>query len=320
MRQFCATLLLFVAGNCLAATPTTIHWLMVDLAPFRLLHGPEQGKGSSDQMEKMLIKLLPQYQHKSRFTSFERRELLHVDTGTLYCSFGILANEKRKKTMELSIPAGVVMHMAMATLSQSALSQHLSQQLAQPLSEPVSKNNGAVDLEKLLHEHQFTGLLEKGRSYAPAIEQALKNPNALLAQRSFTENNPVDLLLAGRVDFLIDYPHRISYLQSKSRQPLSDLDYFPVAGAEQRDATYVGCSKHPKAKEVITAVNQQLLTLWANPDYQRQMLSWYDDENKQQLQQLIRHIQQHLFSNDMPAKVIAAPKPAPIPAPASGIQ
>lgn len=294
MRQFCATLLLFVAGNCLAATPTTIHWLMVDLAPFRLLHGPEQGEGSSDQMEKMLTKLLPQYQHKSRFTNFERRELLHIDTSTLYCSFGILANEKRKETMELSIPAGVVMHMALVTLSNSPLSQHLKQQLI--------KQQGAVDLAKLLSTHQFTGLLEQGRSYPPAVEQALKKPKTLMAKRSFTENNPVDLLLADRVDFLIDYPHRISYLQSKSRQPLLDLEYFPVAGAEQRDATYVGCSKHPKAKEVIAAVNQQLLTLWADPDYQRQMLSWYDDENKQQLQQLIRHIQQHLPASSAKAQ------------------
>lgn len=291
MRQFCVTLLLFVAGNCLATTPTTIHWLMVDLAPFRLLNGPEQGKGSSDQMEKMLIKLLPQYQHKSRFTSFERRELLHADTSTLYCSFSVLGTKKRKETMELSIPSGVVMHIALATLSNSPLSQHLRQQ------------TGPVDLAQLLNQHQFTGLLEKGRSYAPAIEQALKNPNALLAQRSFTENNPVDLLLAGRVDFLIDYPHRISYLQSSSKQPHFDLDYFPVAGAEQRDATYVACSKHPKAKEVIEQVNQQLLTLWADQDYLRQMLSWYDDENKQQLQQLIQHIQQHLFNTAAAAKM-----------------
>lgn len=308
MRQFFAILLLFTTSASLANPPTTIHWLMVDLAPFRLMHGPEQGKGSSDQMEQMLIKLLPQYQHQSRFTSFARREVLHADTSALYCSFSILATKHRKETMELSIPSGVVMHIALATLSNSPLSQHLRQ------------HTGAVDLAELLSKHQFTGLLEKDRSYAPSIEQALKQPDGLLAQRSFTENNPVDLLLAGRVDFLIDYPHRISYLQSKSRLPLSDLDYFPVAGAEQRDATYVGCSKHPKAKEVIAAVNQQLLTLWTDPAYLQQMLSWYDDENKQQLQQLIQHIQQHLFSNDLPAKVTAAPQPAPIPAPTSNIQ
>lgn len=294
MRQFCATLLLLVTGNCLAATPTTIHWLMVDLAPFRLLHGPEQGKGSSDQMEKMLIKLLPQYQHKSRFTSFERRELLHADTGTLYCSFGILANEKRRKTMELSIPAGVVMHIALATPAHSPLSQYLTQHLTQS----DSGNEGAVDLAKLLSEHQFSGLLEKGRSYAPTIEEALKKPQALLAQRSFSENNPVDILLAGRVDFLIDYPHRISYLKSKSRQPLADLDYFPIAGAQGMDETYVGCSKHPQAREVIAAVNQQLVGLWPDVAYQQQMLSWYDDENKQQLQQLMQQLIQQLPKAD----------------------
>ena len=103
MRQFCATLLLLVTGNCLAATPTTIHWLMVDLAPFRLMHGPEQGKGSSDQMEQMLIKLLPQYQHQSRFVSFERREILHGDASKLYCSFGILSNPKRVRNSELKL-------------------------------------------------------------------------------------------------------------------------------------------------------------------------------------------------------------------------
>lgn len=291
MRQFFAILLLFTTSASLANPPTTIHWLMVDLAPFRLMHGPEQGKGSSDQMEQMLIKLLPQYQHQSRFVSFERRELLHADPSALYCSFGVLANADRKAKMQLSIPAAVVMHIALATIRGSALSQQLQQ-------------SGVADLQQLLSQGKFTGLLEKGRSYAPVIEQAQQNSSGLLAERSFMENNPVDLLLAGRIDFLIDYPHRISYLQSRSRQPLLDLDYYQIAGAEGRAATYVACSKHPKAAEVITAVNQQLLQLWPDPLYQKHMLSWYDDESKQQLQQLIGHIQQHLV--DDTAKTSAA--------------
>lgn len=291
MRQFFAILLLFTTSASLANTPTTIHWLMVDLAPFRLMHGPEQGKGSSDQMEQMLIKLLPQYQHQSRFVSFERRELLHADPSALYCSFGVLANADRKAKMQLSIPAAVVMHIALATVRGSALSQQLQQ-------------SGVADLQQLLSQGKFTGLLEKGRSYAPVIAQAQQNSSGLLAERSFMENNPVDLLLAGRIDFLIDYPHRISYLQSRSRQPLLDLDYYQIAGAEGRAATYVACSKHPKAAEVITAVNQQLLQLWPDPLYQKHMLSWYDDESKQQLQQLIGHIQQHLV--DDTAKTSAA--------------
>ncbi len=284
MRQFFAILLLFTTSASLANTPTTIHWLMVDLAPFRLMHGPEQGKGSSDQMEQMLIKLLPQYQHQSRFVSFERREVLHADPSALYCSFGVLANADRKAKMQLSIPAAVVMHIALATVRGSALSQQLQQ-------------GGVADLQQLLSQGKFTGLLEKGRSYAPVIEQAQQNSRGLLAERSFMENNPVDLLLAGRIDFLIDYPHRISYLQSRSRQPLLDLDYYQIAGAEGRAATYVACSKHPKAAEVITAVNQQLLQLWPDPLYQKHMLSWYDDESKKQLQQLIGHIQQHLVDD-----------------------
>lgn len=290
MRQIYAILLLFVTKTALAAPATTIHWLMADLAPFRLIHGPEQGKGSTDQMEKMLIKLLPQYQHNSRFVSFERREILHRDPSALYCSFGLLANAERKANMLLSIPAGVVMQIALATVRGSALSQQLQQQ------------GGVVDLTQLLSEGTFTGLLEKGRSYAPVIAQAQANSDGLLTERSFMENNPVDLLLAGRIDFLIDYPHRISYLQSRSRQPLLELDYYPVAGAEGRAATYVACSKHPDAANAIKDINQQLLLLWQNPTYQQHMLSWYDDESKQQLQQLIGHIKQHLPDAATPAQ------------------
>ena len=71
-------LMIGLSGQTLAAEPV-IHWLMSDLAPFRIFSGPAQGQGSSDQMEKMLIELLPQYQHRSRFVSFERREVLHSD-------------------------------------------------------------------------------------------------------------------------------------------------------------------------------------------------------------------------------------------------
>ncbi|MFN6972659.1 MAG: hypothetical protein ACK4NN_17450, partial [Rheinheimera sp.] len=120
-------LLLFLyglSGQAIAADPV-IHWLMSDLAPFRILSGPAQGQGSSDLMEKMLMAQLPQYQHRSRFVSFERREILHGDASTLYCSFGILSNPKRQQQMLMSVPAGVVMPVALTTVADSKLDHEL---------------------------------------------------------------------------------------------------------------------------------------------------------------------------------------------------
>lgn len=274
-------LFLFSLSGQAIAGDTVIHWLMSDLAPFRILSGPAQGQGSSDLMEKMLMARLPQYQHRSRFVSFERREILHGDASSLNCSFGILSNPKRQQQMLMSIPAGMVMPVALTTVANSKLDHELQ-------TTPV------VDLVQLVHRQQYFGLLESGRAYPSLIEQAKAIPNSLLGDHSAIEQNPVDLLLAGRVDYLLEYPHRVNYLLNSSKLPTAQLHFYLLAGDDKFQTTYVACSKHPTAPQVIKDINQQLVTLWGNPDYQQKMLSWHDDQSKLALQQLMQQVKAQL--------------------------
>jgi len=276
-------LLFGLSGHAAAAEPV-IHWLMSDLAPFRILSGPAQGQGSSDLMEKMLMAQLPQYQHRSRFVSFERREVLHGDASTLYCSFGILNNPKRQQQMLLSLPAGVVMPVALTTVAGSKLDQELRQQV------PV------VDLPQLVSRRQYLGLLESGRGYPTLIEQVRTIPGGLLGDHSAIDQNPVDLLLGGRVDYLLEYPHRVTYLLNASKQPSAKLHFYLLAGDDSYQTTYVACSKHPAATQLIKEINQQLTKLWANPEYQQKMLSWHDDKSKLALQQRMQQVQSQLVN------------------------
>lgn len=271
-----------LSGHAVAADPV-IYWLMSDLAPFRILSGPAQGQGSSDLMEKMLMAQLPQYQHRSRFVSFERREILHGDASKLYCSFGILSNPKRQQQMLLSLPAGVVMPVALAAVANSPLDRQLQAQQI-----PV------VDLQQLVSRKQFLGLLESGRGYPQLIDQAKAIPGGLLGDHSAIDQNPVDLLLAGRVDYLLEYPHRVNYLLNSSKQPTARLHFYLLAGDDNFQTTYVACSKHPAAPKLIDDINQQLVELWANPVYQQKMLSWHDDKSKLALQQLMQQVQTQL--------------------------
>ncbi len=265
-------------SGAIAAEPV-IQWLMSDLAPFRLLSGPAQGQGSSDLMEKMLMAQLPHYQHRSRFVSFERREILHADASALYCSFSILATPKRQQQMYLSLPAGVVMPIALITAATSTLDQEL-----QTLPAPV------VTLQQLVSRKKFFGLVESGRGYPTLIEQAKSIPGGLLGEQSTTEQNPVNLLLAGRVDYLLEYPHRISYLLNISKQPTAKLHIYTLAGDKHYQTTYVACSKHPAAPKLISEINQQLLTLWSNPSYQEKMLSWHDVKSQLVLQKAMQQV------------------------------
>jgi len=265
-----------------AADPV-IHWLMSDLAPFRILSGPAQGQGSADLMEKMLLAQLPQYQHHSRFVSAERREILRSDPTALYCSFGILSTPKRQQSMVMSVPSGVLMPVALATLHNSKLDQEL-------------RLNPIVDLAQLVRRQQYFGLLETGRAYPALIEQARAIPDNLLGEHSALDVNPVDLLLAGRVDYLLEYPHRATYLLNSSKQPTATLHFYLLAGDEKFQTTHVACSKHPAATKVIQDINQQLVKLWATAEYQQKMLSWHDDESRLALQQLIHQVQAQLMN------------------------
>jgi uncharacterized protein (TIGR02285 family) len=274
-------LILFgLSGQAIAADPV-IHWLMSDLAPFRILSGPAQGQGSADLMEKMLMAQLPQYQHQSRFVSFERREVLRRDTSTLYCSFGIVKTPSRQQQMLMSAPAGVLMPVALATIADSGLDQELQ---AQPV----------VDLAQLVRRQQYFGLLESGRIYPGLIEQARAIPGSLLGDHSALNLNPVDLLLAGRVDYLLEYPHRVNYLLNSSKNPTAKLSFYLLAGDDKFQTTHVGCSKHPLAAQVIKDINQRLTTLWVNPEYQQKMLSWHDEKSKLALLQVMQQVQSQL--------------------------
>jgi uncharacterized protein (TIGR02285 family) len=276
-------LILFgLSGQAIAADPV-IHWLMSDLAPFRILSGPAQGQGSADLMEKMLMAQLPQYQHQSRFVSFERREVLRGDTSTLYCSFGIVKTPSRQQQMLMSAPAGVLMPVALATIADSGLDQELQ---AQPV----------VDLAQLVRRQQYFGLLESGRIYPGLIEQARAIPGSLLGDHSALNLNPVDLLLAGRVDYLLEYPHRVNYLLNSSKNPTAKLSFYLLAGDDKFQTTHVGCSKHPLAAQVIKDINQLLTTLWVNPEYQQKMLSWHDEKSKLTLLQVMQQVQSQLVS------------------------
>ncbi|OBP13640.1 hypothetical protein A5320_17090 [Rheinheimera sp. SA_1] len=291
-------LLLFgLSGHAAAAEPV-VHWLLSDLAPFRILSGPAQGQGSSDLMEKMLMAQLPQYQHRSRFVSFERREVLHGDASALYCSFGILNNAKRQRQMLMSVPAGVVMPVALATVADSKLDQELQQ-----LQVPV------VDLQQLVSRQRYLGLLESGRGYPQLIDQARTIPGGLLGDHSAIDQNPVDLLLGGRVDYLLEYPHRVNFLLNSSKQPTATLHFYLLAGDDSYQTTYVACSKHPAAPKLINDINQQLVKLWANPEYQQKMLSWHDDKSKLALQQLMQQVQSQLV-NQQTKPSSTAPKTA----------
>ncbi len=237
-------------------------------------------------MEQLLIQRLPKYLHRSRFVSLERGDLLHSDASQLTCSFGILDTEQRRQKMLFSLPSGVVMPVMLIT----------------PVDSVLAKSLGAakyVELQALLRQQKYSGVIEQGRHYSPLVQQALQQPKNGLNSVSFVQNNPVDLLLGKRVDFLLDYPNRVRFMQTSAHHPDAQLAYYALTDEQPYLTTHVGCSKHPLAPKLMLAINQQLKQLWQQPAYQKHILSWHDPATQQQLQHYIEQLKLSILATEI---------------------
>ena len=195
-----------------------IEWLSIHWPPFRIADGADKGQGHVDQMQQLLMAELPQYRHQVHYSNLARVEQSINAPAAETCIFSLFYTESRAKTMFFSIPAvtsiNVMLHMR---------ADH-------PLARQWSAGSG-VELSELTAEPTINGMVERNRGYPALVKNHLDVVGSNLSSQSLQSVNPVDLLTAGRFDYLIEFPDRIRYFQSNSPQisPLVDL---PIRGLD----------------------------------------------------------------------------------------
>jgi len=265
-RLLCAALLL-----ALSAAPAwagdKISWGWADSAPFMIPEGPDRDQGIYDQIRALLKKRLPQYEHEEVAAPIPRI-LKEIKAESHWCWLAARKTPEREAFAYFSLPAALVMPPRI---------------IIRKDHRKAYEGMGELSLKTLLEQHPERASFMRERSYSPEVDALLlQNPPGHLHS---TRHVAVQLILAERIDYLLEYPAMAFYLAKRSGHE-GALMALPFKEMSSHSLDRVMCPKTEWGRQVIAAVDAVLLAERPTPAYRRMLESWHDDEGVQRIRQL----------------------------------
>ena len=262
--------LLFIFLSFCTLAKEQLIWRVVDWPPFYILHGEDKGTGIYDKLISNMINALPEYDHQ-RVVMNTRRALTEIKHGNNVCHPSALANTD--------------------ALLSNVNSFLLPYRIIYSTNNTSIKPQSNASLEQLLRNDKLITGISMGR-YSSKINDLFEKyaqPKQLVKNNNY--DGLIQMLLNGRIDFLVEYPAIITYskrihgynVSTKSMEiiELTDNQFLSV---------YIACPNNDWGRKVISQINIALLRETQNNNYLEYRLRWYDDESKKLLE---KHYQSH---------------------------
>ena len=257
-----------------ALTKEQLIWRVIDWPPFYILHGDDKGQGIYDQLISSMINYLPEYEHQ-RIIMNTRRALTEIQHGKNVCHPSALANTDA----------------LLSNINSFLLPYRIIYTVDNTTANAVIRQQKSVSLVNLLANKELTVGASIGR-YSSEINTLFEK---YAQQDKLVKNNNYDgliqMLLTGRIDFLVEYPPIITYSKkSHGSTALTNSMAITELGDNNFLAVYFACPNNDWGKKVIAQINIALLKESQNNNYLENRLKWYDDESKKILKS---HYQSH---------------------------
>jgi uncharacterized protein (TIGR02285 family) len=138
-------------------------------------------------------------------------------------------------------------------------------------AEKLKDSNGAVSLNQLVKEKDFTGVVVDSRSYGTKIDNVLKAGNIKYNVLTPLGENTIRMIQNRRADFTIEFPMITDDL-IESGKFNKDLVALPMSDLRDGVVLYAACSRTPEGLEVAKRIEQIIRTASETPEYRRMML------------------------------------------------
>ena len=257
----------WLAGSSFAFAQSQIDWFVRDWPPVNITQGPEQGQGAYDVMLNMLTAGLPQYRHTLHLSTLTMRQQM-MQQQIPHCLFGLLKTAQRQTFLRFSDPIA-----AIPNLHVVALADH-------PLWQSLAQHNSASVVA--LSQQKWRGLAEQGRTYPVPLDRLSQDFLLVTA----TDTPLLQLLQAGRADYLLEYPDRVHYLARQ--QPALRIRSLPVSELPALAEIYVACSLTEASKQQIGDINQRLNELRQTDSFRQALLQRLSPSSQQLIEGYMR--------------------------------
>ncbi|MDT9002045.1 TIGR02285 family protein [Paucibacter sp. APW11] len=265
-----------------AQEPAALRWLVQDVPPhFSYFNGrapqklSELGNGELDGFMRLIIPLIPQYQHEFVEAGLPRFEAM-VKSGQTLCSTLHLRTPERLSWLYFT-------HMHPALMSRQVHLIIRREQAAafESLGQPVQ-------LAELLQRQDLNGLVPRDRSFGARIDAVLKTPGAHAPQTVSAGKNMhlLAMLRARRMDYTLEYPPAVDeFMRNSEAGP--ELLKLPLAEGRTTALATVACSRTPEGRRQIEAIDLAVRKLAQDPQREAWIRAWrgehVDEADRQRL-------------------------------------
>ena len=276
-----------VAGALLAAAfsaPTfakeKLVWGTTSFPPGYITEGPEKGQGYADQLDRFMIKRLPEYDHvRVEFPNWERF-LRTMQQGPLVCT-SILwyrppeERDSLKGAYRVSAPNGVFFQHDVVVAKQRQAEFGNETSFAELLKNEklifgYDRPYG-ITFNRILADHVG---IENGTELdaidpLERLERLRRAKNVFVRGGANGVEGMIKMLLKGRVDYILEYEFMIRHYQDKLG--LDDkLVSIPVTEVQDKISLLAyACSDTPEGERAIEAINKILVRERDTPEFRK---------------------------------------------------
>ncbi|MBV8625035.1 MAG: TIGR02285 family protein [Herbaspirillum sp.] len=264
LRQFLA-LLLLALPTLLATAGDQIIWGRHHVPPYMIREGEWAQQGIFDLTLGVIREHLPQYDHVDLSAPFPR-VITEIRKGSHWCYIGALKTSEREAYAYFSLPTSIFLPLRVI-VRRDRQSQFRSPQ----------------SLQALLQNRQLTTSVMRDRSYSPTVDRLLA---AYPPRENYSEQvEAISMLLAGRIDYMIELPLLAFYQASVMGHP-SELVAIPTQEADEVVFNRVMCPKNEWGRQVIEQVDKVLVAHRDKPYYRAIVQRWHDADSAAEIRKL----------------------------------
>lgn len=247
----------------------TIVWVKIDAPPYFIYNGDYKGMGIGDNIIKILIKNLPEYNHEiAEEIPITRMEKM-MEQGKNICFVLSFKNELREKIMLFSKVSSINPAYKIITTKEKYEKFNLKE---------------SEYLERLLKNIKIkAGIAD--RAYGMILDHIIfkykNNKNIYVRTGINIFTRLFDMLENRRVDFIIALPYEVKYHMKMNRKNLEDIKTIEIEELKEEKLmyAYVGVTKNEWGKKLISKVNIILEKERKKESYFNIFSEWLDEDS-----------------------------------------
>lgn len=243
----------------------TLNWAINTAPPFHIVQGAYQDQGICDALMHAVEDTLPNYQ-TSRTLMPQTRIGVMFERDTNQC-FPCMIYRPYDAQQRTVLSAPTHRYQPHGIIALPRVAARMREQFGDP-----------VPLHLLLESNDFRFGQPAGRQYG-ALQPLLNlhegtSSYRVLRTGEYATVAILDMILAGRIDYTLDYHTLVRYHQ---RTGQGELEFVEVAETQgQHVLGAIGCTNNAWGRDMIATINQNIDEIRQHPTFLQSLGLWFD--------------------------------------------